>query len=355
MSLKNTQPALTLLPEWAEQEAVILAWPNPDTDWKPWLVDVQATYISLISAINDANAIVILLCREQELGLIKSLIPIRAKVLCVTCEYNDTWARDYAFLTCESADGNIPLSFRFNGWGQKFDAAKDDKINQLVLADLCQHPMQYCNIVAEGGALEIDQNQHLISTHSCLFNELRNGKLSEEEYVDIFTQQLGAEKISIFEHGHLEGDDTDGHIDTLVRFTPLHGLVIQGAYNRPSDSHFDGLFKLRMECQQAFPTHAIYELPLPNMHNDEGERLPASYANFLICNKSVLFPVYQQKEDAEALEVLQKAFPNHKIVAINCAPLVQQFGSLHCITMQVPQNTLKPEIIEKAQNGVSEL
>jgi agmatine/peptidylarginine deiminase len=110
-----------------------------------------------------------------------------------------------------------------------------------------------------------------------------------------------------------------------------------------------------MECQQAFPTHAIYELPLPDMHNEEGDRLPASYANFLICNKSVLFPIYQQKEDAEALEGIQKAFPNHKIVAINCAPLVQQFGSLHCITMQVPQNTLKPEIIEKAQNGVSEL
>jgi agmatine deiminase len=355
MSFTNSMQDLTLLPEWAEQEAVILAWPNADTDWQPWLDEVQVTYLNLITAINDANAIVILLCRQVELSLIKSLIPYSAKVLCITCDYNDTWARDYAFLTCESAHGNVPVSFRFNGWGQKFDATKDDKINQLVLAKLCQQPMQYCDIVLEGGALEIDQNQHLISTRSCLFNELRNGELTESEYVDIFAHQLGASMTSIFQHGHLEGDDTDGHIDTLVRFTPLHGLVIQGAYNRPSDDHFDGLFKLRMECQQAFPTHAIYELPLPNMHNEDSERLPASYANFLICNKSVLFPIYKQEEDVEALEIIQRAFPNHKIVAINCAPLVQQFGSLHCITMQVPVDTLKSEIIHKGQSGVSEL
>jgi agmatine deiminase len=355
MSFKNSVQDLTLLPEWAEQEAVILAWPNADTDWHPWLNEVQITYVDIINAINDANAIVILLCRKQELVLIKSLIPDTAKVLCVTCDYNDTWARDYAFLTCESANGNVPVSFRFNGWGQKFDATKDDTINRLILASLCQQPMQYCDIVLEGGALEIDQNQHLISTRSCLFNTSRNGTLTEKEYVDVFTHKLGAANISILEHGYLEGDDTDGHIDTLVRFTPLHGLVIQGAYNRPNDSHFDGLFKLRMECQKALPTHAIYELPLPEMHNQDGERLPASYANFLICNKSVLFPIYKQEEDVEALKIIQNAFPNHKIVPLNCAPLVQQFGSLHCITMQVPCDTIKPEIIEKGQTGVCEL
>jgi agmatine/peptidylarginine deiminase len=344
--------ALTLLPEWADQEAVILAWPNPDTDWRPWLDEVQVTYVSVINAINDAGAMVILLCREQELGLIKSLVSYRAMLLCVTCDYNDTWARDYAFLSCESVNGNVPVSFRFNGWGQKFDASKDDQVNKLVLAKLCQQEMQFSDIVLEGGAVEIDQNQHLISTHSCLFNPLRNGQLSESEYEGVLTQQLGARTTSIFQHGHLEGDDTDGHIDTLVRFTPLHGLVIQGAYNRPSDSHFEGLFKLRMECQKVFPTHTIYELPLPHMHNEEGERLPASYANFLICNQSVLFPIYKQEEDSEALEIIQNAFPNHKIVPINCAPLVQQFGSLHCITMQVPVNTLKPEIVEKGQSGV---
>lgn len=345
--------ALTLLPEWAEQEAVILAWPHSDTDWQPWLSEVQLTYISLINAINEADAIVVLLCREQELGIIKSLISYRSKVVCMLCDYNDTWVRDYAFLSCESANGNVPVNFLFNGWGQKFAAEKDNEINTNTLAKICQLPMRNIDIVLEGGALEIDQNQHLLSTKSCLFNPLRNPDLDEQSYRRVFEDHLGASQTSILEHGQLEGDDTDGHIDTLVRFTPLHGLVIQGAYNRPSDSHFAGLFKLRMECQDAFPSHAIYELPLPHIVNDDNERLPASYANFLICNKSVLFPIYQQAEDLEALEVIQKAFPNHKIVPINCATLVQQFGSLHCITMQVPTDTLRPEVIEQGKNGVS--
>ncbi|MFT5544056.1 MAG: agmatine deiminase [Glaciecola sp.] len=343
---------LTLLPEWAEQEAVILAWPNADTDWQPWLDEVQTTYVDIIKAINEADAIVVLLCRETDLGTIKSLVPYRANLVCLLCDYNDTWARDYAFLTCESADGNIPLNFSFNGWGQKFDAEKDNQINLEVLAHICQLPMQSVDLVLEGGALEIDQNQHLISTRSCLFNPLRNGHIDEQSYLDIFHKKLGASHISIFQHGHLEGDDTDGHIDTLVRFSPLHGVIIQGAYNRPSDTHFKSLYKLRMECQSAFPSHAIYELPLPYILNDKGERLPASYANFLICNKSVLFPIYEQTEDIEALEVIQQAFPNHRIVAINCASLIQQFGSLHCITMQVPINTLKPSVIEHGKNGV---
>lgn len=356
-SLQSTfaNSGLTLLPEWAEQEAVILAWPHKDTDWQPWLDDIQTTYIEIIRAINDAKAVVILLCREQELGLIKSLIPYQAKVVCLPCDYNDTWARDYAFLSCESPAGNVPVNFVFNGWGQKFDARKDNQINTNVLAKICQQAMQNIDIVLEGGALEIDQNQHLISTHSCLFNPLRNGRMDEQSYLDIFKTSLGAVSTTILQHGHLEGDDTDGHIDTLVRFTPLHGIVIQGGYNRPSDSHFDGLLKLRMECQSAFPSHAIFELPLPYMLNEESKRLPASYANFLICNKSLLFPIYQQAEDSEALEVIQKAFPNHKIVPINCASLIQQFGSLHCITMQVPINTIKSDIIEQAKKGVSVL
>jgi agmatine/peptidylarginine deiminase len=350
-----SEKRLTLLPEWAEQEAVILAWPHQDTDWAPWLNDVQNTYVTLINAINDAGCTVLLLCRESELGLIKSVVNYRSKVLCICCDYNDTWVRDYAFLTAESAKGNIPVSFRFNGWGQKFDARKDDQINEGVFAQLCQNQMVFSNTVLEGGAIEIDQNQHLISTKSCLFNPLRNGDMDIEQYTRLFENTLGAAKVSMLEDGHLEGDDTDGHIDTLVRFTPLHGLVLQSAYNRPEDPHFSALFKMNMACQQAFPSHAMYELPLPHIVNPEGERLPASYANFLICNRSVLFPLYGQQEDNEALEVIQKAFPNHKIVAIDCASLIQQFGSLHCITMQVPAATIAPSILAKAEEGVSVL
>jgi len=349
----QSSPSLTLMPEWAEQEAVILAWPHENTDWNAWLEEARHAYLAIISAINAAGACVILLCREKDIGLIKSLIHYQSNVLLVVADYNDTWARDYAFLTCETAHGNVPVSFTFNGWGQKFDASLDNKVNQSVLAGICQQPMKYFDCVLEGGALEIDQNHHLLSTSSCLYNPLRNSNVTEQDYLELFSQALGANQVSIFEDGHLEGDDTDGHIDTLVRFTPLRGLVVQGAFNRPQDGHFEGLYKLRLRCQAVFPDYKIFELPLPDIRNAQGERLPASYANFLICNDSVLFPIYQQVEDAQALEIIQKAFPNHRIKAIDCSTLVQQFGSLHCVTMQVPIATLKEHVIEQANSGVS--
>jgi agmatine/peptidylarginine deiminase len=154
------------------------------------------------------------------------------------------------------------------------------------------------------------------------------------------------------QNGHLEGDDTDGHIDTLVRFTPHKGLIIQSAFNRPADIHFEGLSALIKECQQVLPTHKIFELPLPYILNSQGDRLPASYANFLISNQHILCPIYQQAEDNLAIHVIQNAYPEFTIVPIDCLPLIQQFGSLHCISMQIPCGILKPEILRSLASGV---
>jgi len=346
--------ALQLLPEWVKQEAVILAWPDQFTDWRPWLADVRHVYLTIIEALNAANTGVILLVKAAEVESCKAQLSKDAKVLLLVADYNDTWVRDYGFLTCASAAGMQPLEFTFNGWGDKFDARKDNQANRNYLAPLCQLPLITVDLVAEGGALEIDAEGHLLSTQFCLTNPKRNGALSLESYREVFKQYLGASQVSIFEQGHLEGDDTDGHIDTLVRFTPDKGLVIQSAFNRPADQHFAGLAALVAECQAAMPEHQIFELPLPEIYNPDGDRLPASYANYLICNQHVLCPVYQQPEDQLAMDIMQTAYPDFTIVPINCLPLVQQFGSLHCISMQVPQNTLKPEIVQQLNAGVSQ-
>lgn len=343
----------TLLPEWAEQEAVILAWPHNNTDWQNNLSQARATYIALIEAINQAHSVVILLCPESEQTSLQNSLPSGAKVLIVSCDYNDTWVRDYGFLTVSDGKVNHPVSFVFNGWGQKFNAELDNKVNKSTLAKLCQQPLIESDIVLEGGALEIDENQHLLTTGSCLYNYKRNGRMSGEAYNELFSDVLGAKTISIFNHGHLEGDDTDGHIDTLARYTPLMGIVLQGADNRPLDPHFAELFKLQYEVSQALPKHKIYSLPLPHVVNEDGERLPASYANFLILNRHVLMPIYGHEEDAEAMAKVQSAYPNYTIIPVDCLSLVQQNGSLHCVSMQVPTNTIKPEIVERAQEGVS--
>ncbi|WP_100657814.1 agmatine deiminase family protein [Alteromonas flava] len=343
----------TLIPEWEPCEAVILAWPNENTDWAPWLPVVTNTYKQLIAAINAAGAGVILLCRNQDIASLSTQLA-NARVLLIAAEYNDTWVRDYAFLTLSDTQGQrLPVEFEFNGWGNKFSAQRDNVVNRKFLAELCQHALATVDVVCEGGALEIDQDGHLLSTALCLSNPERNGEMPLQQYEMLFADALGAKRTTILEHGHLEGDDTDGHIDTLVRFTPDNGIVIQSAYNRPEDSHFAGLSELVKEVRMHFPAHEIFELPLPEIINTEGERLPASYANFLICNSHVLCPVYDQVEDEMALEVMRKAYPDHQIVAVNCHALVQQFGSLHCITMQVPRNTFKPAVIQQLNKGVS--
>lgn len=343
-----------LFPEWSDQEAVILAWPTPDTDWLQNLDDVIACYLEIIRNINRAQATVILLCDPKFLSIAKSHIHYRSKVLIVPCRYNDTWVRDYAFLTLNKQNQNIPINFRFNGWGNKFDSQHDNAIN-TILAKLCKHKMINSDVVLEGGAIEINEDQHLLSTQSCLLNPKRNQDMTLNEYIYLFNEQLGAKATTIFEYGHLDGDDTDGHIDTLVRFSPMMNIVVQSAFNRPDDPHFEPLKKLEAEVTTHFKNHQVLRLPLADISNKSDERLPASYANFLILNKHILMPIYQQEEDKLAKRTIQKAFPNYAIIDINCTSLIQQFGSLHCITMQVPHGTLKSHFLEQASQGVSVL
>jgi len=342
-----------LLPEWSQQEAMMLAWPDKHTDWQPWLEAVQNVYLNIIKSLNQANTNVVLLVRSSEIENCKTRLNKSARVMIISADFNDTWIRDYGFLSCKGESSLRPIEFIFNGWGHKFDAAKDNNINQDVLSQLCQQPIISIDLVVEGGALEIDQQGTLLSTKLCLTNLKRNGDKSIVSYQQDFEKLLGAKQSIILLNGHLEGDDTDGHIDTLVRFTPDNGLVIQSAFNRPDNSHFVRLTALVSECRQTLPAHKIFELPLPSIFNSDGDRLPASYANFLISNQHILCPIYQQIEDKLALQVMQNAYPEFTIVPINCLPLVQQFGSLHCISMQIPCGILKSEVLQSFANGVS--
>lgn len=341
-----------LLPEWTTQEAIILAWPDSSTDWAPWLTEVRQCYLNLMKHITENDTGIVLLIKETEVSGFLSQADLMSRIVLVVGDYNDTWVRDYAFLTCETENGLTPVEYQFNGWGNKFDANKDNQVNRRYLAALCQRDMISYSLVCEGGALEIDNNGELLSTELCLSNPERNGDLSLTEYINAFKQQLGTKGVTIFKQGHLTGDDTDGHIDTLVRFTPDQGLVIQSCSDI-QDEHHPGLNALVKECAAAFPEHTLFELPLPKVFNAEGERLPASYANYLINNQQIICPVYGYTDDEQALSVLRKAYPEHQIVALNSRSLIEQFGSIHCISMQVPAGTLKSEVVNLFAQGVS--
>ncbi|WP_242667227.1 agmatine deiminase family protein [Parendozoicomonas haliclonae] len=348
---------LRLLPEWFPQEAVLLAWPDQQTDWRDCLGEVQQVYLALIRAINTNNCAVVLLLRNQEKAAFRQLAEKAGgitSVLLVEADYNDTWVRDYGVLSLQGEQSPVAFEFAFNGWGNKFISNKDNAVNQSALSALLRSPIRSSPAVCEGGALEVDDDGHLLSTAKCLLNPERNGRLSLEGYRQLFINTLGVSSVTFLEHGYLDGDDTDGHIDTLARFTPNRGIVYQGSSNRPDDDHCYTLQTMAQELVAAFPEHTLFELPLSLLTNAEGRRVPASYANFLINNDQIMMPVYREPEDEEALSVMAQAYPGYRIVPVDCRILPMQAGSLHCITMQIPKGMLRADIIGKAGQGIIE-
>lgn len=309
-----------MLAEWEPQSMVQLTWPHKDTDWAPILDEITAVYEEMAHEI-----------RKREPLLIVDQIP-----------HNDTWARDHGFITVEETSFDhkskalILLDFCFNGWGEKFEAALDDQINrQLYDQGLVKGLYEdHLDFVLEGGSIESDGKGTIFTTECCLMAPHRNQPLTKAEIEERLKEWLGAERIVWLQHGSLLGDDTDGHIDTLVRICPDDTLLYTGG-----DEDHPDLIKMERELQELRTLdgkpYRLLKLPLPRPIYDDGDRLPATYANYLVINGAVLVPTYNQPElDAEALRIIGEAFPDREIVGIDCCAVIKQHGSLHCCTMQ---------------------
>jgi agmatine/peptidylarginine deiminase len=307
--------------EWEPQWGVQLTWPHAQTDWAPMLDEIIATYEEMAREIRK-----------------------REELLVVGEPSNDTWARDHGFITLVDDEGHARLlDFKFNGWGEKFPAELDNAINRrLYDEDKVKGEYVDClDFVLEGGSIESDGKGTIFTTSGCLLAPHRNQPLTKAEIEDRLKQELHAERILWIDYGNLVGDDTDGHIDTLVRICPDDTLLYIGA-GEPDDEQYEEL-RLMEEQLKTFRTldgkpYRLMKLPMPRPIIFEGERLPATYANFLVINGSVLVPTYDQPDlDAEALSLIAEAFPGREIVGIDCRSIIKQHGSLHCCTMQYPR------------------
>lgn len=293
---------------------VQLTWPHEGTDWAPILDEITAVYENMASEI-----------RKREPLLIVDSIP-----------HNDTWARDHGFITVEEDSVLFLLDFKFNGWGEKFEAALDNEINKhLYEQGLVKGTYEdHLDFVLEGGSIESDGKGTVFTTECCLMAPHRNQPLTKEEIEERLKEWLGAERIVWLQHGSLIGDDTDGHIDTLVRICPNDTLLYTGG-----DKDHPDLAEMEKELQDLQTLdgkpYRLLKLPLPRPIYDDGDRLPATYANYLIVNGAVLVPTYKQPDlDQEAMDVIQQAYPDREIVGIDCCAVIKQHGSLHCCTMQ---------------------
>ena len=328
--------------EWEPQSAIQFTFPHEDSDWLPMLDVVIPCFAQLIEAVSRYEKVLIV-CKNSD----KTRHILRGSnmenLIFVELPTNDSWARDHAPITVFENDKPLLLDFMFNGWGLKFAANFDNQITSKMVEKGVFHAIKVekMGLVLEGGGIESDGIGTLMTTSECLLSPNRNPHLSKKQIENQLKKRLGVSRVLWLNHGYLAGDDTDSHIDTLARFCNTETICYVQCTDE-NDEHFTALQAMEAELQ-AFRTvqgkpYTLVALPMTDPIFDEtGQRLPATYANFLIINEAVLVPIYGVPQDEKALDILRGCFPMRKIIGLDCRALIEQHGSLHCVTMQFPE------------------
>lgn len=330
--------------EWEPQSAVQFTFPHTETDWADILEEVLPCFIEAIETISRYEKVLVV-CRDQNevRPLLKNAV--QDNLILVDIPSNDTWARDHGGISIFEEGKPLILDFVFTGWGLKFPAFLDNLITgRLQAQGVFKVPVRHGGLALEGGGIESDGQGTLLTTSECLLSPNRNPHLDQAATEAKLKELFGLERVLWLHHGYLAGDDTDSHIDTLARFCSAETIAYVQCLDA-NDEHYEALQTMEKELQ-AFTTaegkpYQLIPLPMATAcFAADGHRLPATYANFLIINQAVLVPTYQVPEDEQALVQIKKAFPNHEVIGINCRALIEQHGSLHCISMQYPEGCI---------------
>jgi agmatine deiminase len=350
--MTTTASGRSLPAEWAPQSGVMLTWPHAQSDWHANLVAVEQVYIDLARVICPREMLLVVCYDSEHQQHIQTLLEPHAdlkRIVFSVHPSNDSWARDHGPITILEQQRPRLLDFRFNGWGGKYAHDLDNRISAAVYADgvFGNTPLDHIDLILEGGSIDSDGEGSLLTTRACLMHTGRNPQLSLSQIEAELKSLLGVKRILWLEHGWLAGDDTDSHIDMLVRFCDPRTLAYTTCTD-PADEHYAELAAMQAELstltQANGDAYTLVALPIPEaIFNQEGQRLPASYANFLILNEAVLVPQYDDPTDKIALQRLATCFPEREVIGINCRAVIEQFGSLHCLTMQLPAGVLKED------------
>ncbi|MDR1437042.1 MAG: agmatine deiminase family protein [Candidatus Symbiothrix sp.] len=328
--------------EWAPQSGVMLTWPHRQTDWRNMLEEVIPCFTAIAKEIVRKEKLLIVCSSVREVKQALGGADC-SRIIFREIPSNDTWARDHGPLSVYVNGTPFVLDFTFNGWGLKFPANYDNQITRRLYESGVFSPetgyQSLLHLVLEGGSIESDGAGTLLTTSKCLLSVNRNEYKTKEEINDYLSLILGVRRILWLDHGYLAGDDTDSHIDTLARFCGRETIAYLKCTDE-TDEHYRELSLMEAELgnfkTEAGKPYRLIPLPMAEAVYFEGERMPATYANFLIINGAVLMPAYGSPSDELARQKLQEAFPGREIIGINCLPLIKQHGSLHCVTMQIP-------------------
>lgn len=346
--------------EWYPQSAIQLTWPHEGTDWKPYLEEIKKTYVELSREIATRERLVIVTQDPDDVReLLSDALPPEAmhRVSFCKCKIDDTWARDHGPLTLlpitenyqkhkEGGTNALILKFEFDGWGKKYPHENDNIIARRLftgghLAGLFE---EHSDFVLEGGAIESDGQGTIMTSSKCQLK--RNRPLTIKAIEEQLKTSFRAKRVIWIKHGLLAGDDTDGHIDTIVRMAPKDTLIYTYC-DDVNDEHYEEFKALERQMTKLRTInkkpYRLLRVPLPDaIYDADGQRLPATYANFLVINRAVIMPTYNQpQKDDEAAEVLAAAFPRRQIVRIDARTIIRQHGSIHCLTMQFPKGVAR--------------
>ena len=319
-----------LIAEFEEQNFTQIIFPHSKTDWSEYLEEAEETFINIIKAIAKYQKCFIV-CAD--ITYVKSLFSSHDNLYFADYETNDTWARDCSALSVEDNGEVKLLDFTFNAWGDKFESSKDNAMSK-ALANIYLKDLKSIDFVLEGGAVESNGEGVILTTAACMLNKNRNPHLNSIQTTQKLSEFFGAAKILYLEHGYLAGDDTDSHVDTLARLINKDTIMYVQCKDT-QDEHYKELKLMEEELQKMALENdlQLIALPMSEAVYFEGERLPATYANFLFVNGAVLVPTYGVKEDAQALDIFKQTFRERDIIPIDCFTLIKQHGSLHCVTM----------------------
>ncbi|MCR2063911.1 agmatine deiminase family protein [Campylobacter helveticus] len=309
--------------EWSEQECLMLALPHKDTDWKPYLSEIIEAYRNFVRCASRFEKLLLIAPNDEDFAPFKEF----KNVEFFKCETNDTWIRDFGAIDVLENGKLKSLNFTFNAWGDKFQSALDNALNDKIFKEKFQTKLEKCDFILEGGSIEFNGVGVMLTSSYCLLNSNRNKDLNKEKIEEKLKDYFGLKKIIWLENGFIKGDDTDRHIDTLARFID-ENTIAYCICEDEKDEHYLPLKAMEEELMKT--GFKLVPLPIPKPLFYEGRRLGATYANFVFVNNALIVPFYGDENDEIVRERLQNHIKNREVVGVDARVFLRQNGSLHC-------------------------